>query len=86
MDFLDEYMLPVVLGICLCVGFVLKKWISDLENKYIPTIVSGLGIFLAVWLNDFQVTPDAILGGMISGLASTGMYELLRQYISGGQR
>lgn len=83
MDFLDEYMLPVVLGICLCVGFVLKKWISDLENKYIPTIVSGLGIFLAVWLNDFQVTPDAILGGMISGLASTGMYELFRQYISG---
>lgn len=83
MDFLDEYMLPVVLGICLCVGFVLKKWITDLENKYIPTIVSGLGIFLAVWLNDFQVTPDAILGGMISGLASTGMYELFRQYISG---
>lgn len=83
MDFLDEYMLPVVLGICLCVGFVLKKWISDLENKYIPTIVSGLGVFLAVWLNDFQVTPDAILGGMISGLASTGMYELFRQYISG---
>ena len=83
MDFLDEYMLPVVLGICLCVGFVLKKWISDLENKYIPTIVSGLGVFLAVWLNDFQVTPDAILGGMISGLASTGMYEVFRQYISG---
>ncbi len=82
MNFLDEYMLPVVLGICLCMGFVLKKWIADLENKYIPTIVSGLGIFLAVWLNDFQITPDAILGGMISGLASTGMYELFRQYLS----
>ena len=29
MEFLNEYMLPVVLGICLCVGYVVKKWIKD---------------------------------------------------------
>ena len=81
MDFLSEYMLPVVSGICLCAGFVIKKWIQDLDNKYIPTIVSVLGIFLATWMNAWHLTPEVILSGLVSGLASTGMYELFRQYI-----
>lgn len=81
MEFLTEYMLPVVLGICLCVGFVVKKWIKDVDNQYIPTIVSVLGIVLATWINSWQFTPEVILSGLISGLASTGMYELFRQYI-----
>lgn len=81
MEFLDNYILPVVLGICLCVGFISKKWVEDLENKYIPTIVSILGIFLAAWMNGFHITPEVILGGFVSGLASTGLYELFRQYV-----
>lgn len=80
MDF-NEYVIPVVLGICLCVGFIVKKWITDLDNKYIPTMVSVLGIFLAIWMNAWQITPETVLRGLISGLASTGMYELFRQYI-----
>ena len=31
-------MLPVVVGICLCTGFIVKKWVRDVDNKYIPTI------------------------------------------------
>lgn len=81
MDFLSEYMLPVVLGICLCVGFVVKKWVRDVDNKYIPTIVSVLGIILSSWVHAWQVTPEIVLGGLTSGLASTGMYELFRQFI-----
>ena len=34
MEFLSEFMMPVVLGICLAVGYVIKKWIKD-ENPYI---------------------------------------------------
>ena len=52
MEFLNEYMIPTVLGICLVVGWVIKKWIPDLKNKYIPTIVTVLGGLLAVWFND----------------------------------
>ncbi|GFI31131.1 hypothetical protein IMSAGC013_02525 [Lachnospiraceae bacterium] len=33
MEFLNDFMLPVVLGICLCAGYIIKQWINDLNNK-----------------------------------------------------
>lgn len=81
MEFLNEFMLPVVLGICLCVGYILKQWVSDLDNKYIPTVVAILGVLLASWISKWAVTPQVILSGLISGLASTGMHQLFKQYI-----
>ena len=81
MDFLNDFMMPVVLGICLCVGFVVKKWIKDVDNKFIPTIVAVLGIVLSMWINSWHITPEVVLSGLISGLASTGMYELFAQFI-----
>ena len=35
MEFLSEFMMPVVLGICLAVGYVIKKWIKDVDVLYI---------------------------------------------------
>lgn len=81
MEFLNEFMLPVVLGICLCSGYIVKKWIPDVDNKYIPTIVTILGVVLSIWISGWQVTPDIILSGMISGLGSTGMHQLFKQFI-----
>ena len=81
MEFLNEYMIPVVLGICLVVGWVIKKWIVDIDNKYIPTIVTILGAVLAVWFNAWSVTPEIILRGLITGAASTGMHQLFTQFI-----
>ncbi len=81
MEFLNEYMLPVVLGICLCVGYVVKKWIKDVDNKYIPTICAVLGVIVAAWISDWTITPQVVLSGMISGLGSTGMHQLFKQFI-----
>lgn len=81
MDFLNNYMLPVVLGICLCVGYIVKQWLADIDNKYIPTIVAVLGVFLSVWISRWSVTPETILSGLVSGLASTGMHQIFKQFI-----
>lgn len=81
MEFLNEYMIPVVLGICLVVGWVVKKWVPDIDNKYIPTIVTVLGAVLAVWFNGWITTPEIILSGLITGAASTGMHQLFTQFI-----
>lgn len=81
MEFLNEFMLPVVLGICLCVGYIVKKWVVDVDNKYIPTIVTVLGVLLSLWISGWSLTPDVLLSGMISGLASTGMHQLFKQFI-----
>ena len=81
MEFLNEYMVPMVLGICLCIGYVIKKWIKDVDNKYIPTICAILGIVISSWMNGCSFTPQVMLGGMVSGLASTGMHQLFTQYL-----
>lgn len=81
MEFLNDYMLPIVLGICLCVGYIIKQWIHDVDNKYIPTIVAVLGIILSAWISKWTVTPEVILSGLISGLGSTGMHQMFKQFI-----
>ena len=82
LGFLTEFMVPVIVGICLCVGYVVKKWIKDVDNKYIPTICAVLGVILAVWINGWTVTAPILLSGLFSGLASTGLHQMFKQYIN----
>lgn len=81
MEFLNSFMIPIIIGICLCVGYIVKKWINDIDNKWIPTLVSVCGIFLSVWISGWMISPEIILRGFISGLASTGMHQLFTQFI-----
>lgn len=80
-DFLVEYFAPVIVGLCLCVGFVVKKWVADVDNRFIPTICAVLGVALAIWINFPIVTPDVVLTGLFSGLAATGLFEAFRNLI-----
>ena len=78
---LESYAVPVVVGICLCTGFIIKNAIpSDRINPYIPLMMGVEGVVLNVWLAG-TVSPDVILGGLFSGLASTGLYEAFRNLI-----
>jgi hypothetical protein len=84
MEFLNDFMVIMVIGICLCVGYVLKHVVpSDKVNRFIPLIMAALGVAVNVWLNSFAFTPEILLGGMASGLASTGMHQLFTQFING---
>ena len=81
MEFLTRFSIPVVIGICLCVGYILKNVVTtDKVNKFIPLIMGVLGLGLNMWIN-LGVSPEIILGGLVSGLASTGLYEAFRQFI-----
>ncbi len=78
---LNQYVVYVVVGICLCVGFVIKYVVNnDKVNRYIPLIVAVLGLVLNVWVNH-DITPDIVLGGLVSGLSSTGLYEAFKQFL-----
>lgn len=84
MEFLNDYLVLMVIGICLCVGYVLKHVIpSEAVNKYIPLIMAVLGVAVNVWLNKYAFSPEILLGGMASGLASTGMHQLFKQFVEG---
>ncbi len=77
-----NYVNIVVLGICLCVGFVIKNSLDFIPNKYIPLIMLILGTITNILININGINAEVILGGMISGLASTGLYEMFRNLIN----
>jgi hypothetical protein len=78
MEILSQFVVVAVMAICLCVGYVIKNSIPAIPNKYIPLIMAVLGVVINVWMNNWTFTPDILLGGMASGLASTGAFELIR--------
>ena len=84
MEFLSNYIVPVIVAACLMLGFVVKQWVKDVDNKWIPTIVAIAGALLAVWINWDNVPLEAIVGGAVSGLASTGLHQLFKQWIDNG--
>lgn len=85
MEFLNDFMIPVIIGVCLCVGYIVKRWVNDVDNKFIPTLCAVLGVLMALWMNWGNITPEVLLSGLVSGLASTGLHQAFTQLIDSGK-
>lgn len=82
LSILLEYVNVIILGICLCVGYIIKNAITtDKINKYIPMIVGILGLILAIVSDINHISLNTVLTGLLSGLASTGMYEMFKNLL-----
>ena len=79
LEFIIDMYIPIVLVICLCVGFVLKKF-APTDNKWIPLILMILGAVLACIYNK-GIAIDHIAAGMVTGLASVGLHQIFKQLI-----
>ena len=83
LSILMEYLSIVVVGICLCVGYIIKNSLPFIPNKYIPLIMGILGLTINVLSNlSTGITAEVVLVGLFSGLASTGFYEMFRNLIN----
>ena len=80
--FIIQLYVPIIVVACLVVGYIVKMWIKDVDNKYIPTIVTILGALLGGITLGW--TLQSIVAGAVSGLASTGLHQLFKQLIEGG--
>lgn len=78
MEILNQYVVVAIVAICLSVGFIIKNSLDFIPNKYIPLVMAVIGVVLNVWMNAGAFTPEILLGGLASGLASTGAFELGR--------
>lgn len=78
MEILNDYIVILVVGICLSVGYIIKHSLNFIPNKYIPLLMGVLGVILNVWLSNWSFSPEILLGGLASGLASTGTFEMVR--------
>lgn len=83
LGFLTDYYVPVVLVACLIVGYCIKhiKWLDNISNDYIPSILAILGAVLACVANS-TVDLNTIVYGAFSGLASTGLHQAFTKIIT----
>lgn len=85
LGFMAEYAIPIIVGICICIGYIIKNIIpTDKINRFIPLIMGVIGVLLNYWINN-SFTAEILLGGLFSGLASTGLYEMFRNLIGSGK-
>lgn len=79
---IQEFISPIALIICLGVGYVIKNIVpAEKVNRFIPLIVAVLGVLLCAW-SAWAITPEVICMGLVSGLASTGMYEAFKNTLN----
>ena len=83
MEFLSEYFIPIVLVACLVVGYLMKQFMPT-DNRWIPLTVTILGAVLGCIANK-SIGLEAIVAGGVSGLASTGLHQLFKQFIDDGE-
>lgn len=77
------FVIPVILG-CFLVGYLVKHY-TKIENRFIPLIMMVIGmainIIYALTTPEETVTFLTVIAGGVSGLATTGVYELLENTI-----
>lgn len=79
LQFIVDMYIPIVMVICLCVGFVIKRFLPT-DNKWIPLIMLILGAVIAcIYSKGFSI--DSLAAGMVTGLASTGLHQVFAQLI-----
>lgn len=83
-SFVTEFISPIALLVCLVVGFILKSFGNVKINRFIPVIVAILGLLICAW-DAMAFTPSICAAGLISGLASTGLYEAFKQLLGLGK-
>lgn len=77
-DFIDGMIMPIITAACLCIGFVMKKWMPT-DDKWIPTVLLIIGAISGLIL--FGVDYEGIVKGMVSGLAAVGLHQVFKQHL-----
>lgn len=84
MDFLtifNETVVTVVIVACLVIGYIIKTALNFIPNKYIPTILAVFGAAINATVSGVRI--DSVVYGALMGLASTGFYEMFRNFVEG---
>lgn len=77
-EFIQGLMIPLITAFCFAVGYIMKKWLPT-DDKYIPTVVFIIGALTGFFF--FGQSFEAVVKGAISGIASTGLHQLYKQYL-----
>lgn len=77
----NESFVAVVMVACLVIGYLIKTSLDFIPNKYIPTILAIFGAIVNVAVSGVGI--ESVVYGALMGLASTGFYEMFRNFVEG---
>ena len=75
---IDAMLIPVITAACLCIGYVMKKWLPT-DDKWIPTVLLFIGAISGFIM--FGADFEGIVKGMVSGLAAVGLHQAFKQHL-----
>lgn len=78
-SFIEQNCVPIIVIECLIVGYILKMWVEDINNKFIPTILFFIGGLTNLIVSGFSIS--SFIMGAAMGLASTGLHQAFKQWI-----
>jgi cytochrome bd-type quinol oxidase subunit 2 len=84
LTFITELYIPMIMVLCLVIGYITKKWIKDIDNKYIPTLVTIVGAVCAVITQGLSF--EAVVAGAVTGLASTGLHQMFSRLVESSEK
>lgn len=73
---LQQFISPMIVGLCWLIGNTLKSSVPKLPNNYIPLALGMIGAILMIVLNGFS--GQNIIIGIVSGLSATGMHQVYK--------
>lgn len=77
---LQQYLSPVIMGLCLLLGNTIKTSVPKIPNNYIPLVLGLIGAILMVALNGLSV--HNLIVGLVSGLSATGVHQIKKELTS----
>ncbi len=81
MELFQQFIMPTATVICAVAFFVLKTAINrESFDRFIPLCSAILGLVIVAWASQ-GFTPEIVAQGLVSGLAATGCYELIKNFI-----
>lgn len=77
---LSNFIIVLPCAAALIIGFLVKYAIPAIPNRFIPLICAAIGLGVNIWVN-MSFSPEILVTGLVSGAASTGMFEMVRNLI-----
>ena len=77
---LSNFIIVLPCAAALIIGFLVKHAIPAIPNRFIPLICAVIGLGVNIWVN-LSFSPEILVTGLVSGVAATGMFEMVRNLI-----
>lgn len=71
---MSMYIVPVIVVVCLLLGFFLKHGFSKLPNDFIPAILAVIGVLVSAWHYE-TFNLNVFITGLVSAAAACGLHN-----------